>query len=105
MEQPSELQLEVARAKGIPAGLAGRLVGETEQELSDDADAMIQATRRSGREQGLAEARRRFGSSAGGAGSTDPLTGREQGDAEARRRFGTKDASAMQSVVINGQAF
>ena len=42
------LRMRVAAAKGVPAELAGRLIGETEAEMSDDADRLMAAMKPKG---------------------------------------------------------
>lgn len=41
----AEMKQRIAREKGIPAEMASRLSGETEQEIKADADAMAQMIR------------------------------------------------------------
>lgn len=41
-ERTERLRLQVATSKGLPVDLAGRLTGSTEQELSEDADRLLQ---------------------------------------------------------------
>ena len=41
----ADTRTKVAKAKGLPPALASRLIGDTEEELTADADALLAAAR------------------------------------------------------------
>jgi hypothetical protein len=73
------LRLKVAIAKKLPAELAERLRGETEDELTADAESLLALVKDPGK---------RSPDFDGGTRRTDKPSAKEAGLAEARRRFG-----------------
>ena len=78
-------RLDVAFAKGLTPAQAKRLVGSTREELEADADEVLRdfpvAPKQGGRGPDMGQ---------GNRGGSSKLTGRDQGLAEAEKRFGKK---------------
>jgi hypothetical protein len=82
------MRLEVAAETGIPLAMAGRLQGATKAELEADAAELLKLIPAQGGQQQPKTPKP--DPSQGGTGGAKPATGKEAGIAEAQRRFGTK---------------
>lgn len=94
--EPKLLRLEVALDASLPKSLAHRLVGTTKEELEADAKDLLAIAGKGDGGSGISDSTRR-GQDGGVRGSAKDtkLSARDQGLEEARRRFGTPDKAGQ----------